>query len=509
MKNSTTFKKNLATAVACILVLSLLVGFAGCNLFFPQPVQLTGISATYSGGDVFVGESLVNDYITVTAQYSDNTSKNVTGFEVTDWNSESAGSKTVTISYTEGGVTKTATITVNVVAILPLSLQATYSGDSIAIGEQPDVSKLAVTVSYNNGQSKPVTNYSHGSVDSSTAGVKEWEISYTELDVTVSTKVQITVKGEDVVADLEIHFINLGTNSGDSIYIKAGDTDILIDCGAIASSAATIKNYLDQEGRCEDGILEYVIATHADSDHIAAFVGTNSVKGILDVYQCENIIRFARTNKNTTVLNNFLAKCDEQHEKYNTNVYTALDCYNNANGAQREYEIADGITMEILYQKYYVDKISDENNYSVCLLFKQGDKRYLFTGDLEEAGEKSLVESNDLPEVELFKAGHHGSATSSNTVLLNVIRPKYVVASCAAGDQYNFPTQDFINRVAPFTDKVFVTGMKTSGYGTGINGNVVFSCVNGEISVNCSISNLPLKDSQWFKDYRTCPSAWL
>ena len=173
------------------------------------------------------------------------------------------------------------------------------------------------------------------------------------------------------------------------------------------------------------------------------------------------------------------------------------------------YDIADGITMEVLYQKFYENKSGDENNYSVCVLFTQGDNHYLFTGDLEEAGEKSLVESNpNLPEVELYKAGHHGSATSSNTVLLNKIKPKVVVASCAAGDQYKFPTQEFINRVAPFTDKVYVTGMKTSGYGTGINGDVVFSCVNNQITIQCSLSDTLLKDSAWFAANRTCPPEW-
>ena len=308
------------------------------------------------------------------------------------------------------------------------------------------------------------------------------------------------------IDDMSIHFINLGANSGDSIYIKAGDVDILIDAGAIASHAQIIKDYVDEY--CTDGVLEYVIATHADQDHIAAFVGTTKIAGILDVYKCENIIRFARTDKSTTVVTNFLAKCDAQ-QAAGANVYTALECYNNANDAQRVYDIAKGIKMEILYQQYYEKKSSEENNYSVCLMFTHGDNHYLFTGDLENEGEASLVEKYpNLPEMELFKAGHHGSYTSSNETLLSKIKPKYVVASCAAGDSYKFPRQEFIDRVAQYTDKVYVTGVKTDGYGAGINGNVVFKCINGVISIECSISDLIFKESQWFKDNRTLPTAW-
>lgn len=71
-----------------------------------------------------------------------------------------------------------------------------------------------------------------------------------------------------ISGDLSIHFMELGNNyTGDSIYIKAGDTDILIDAGSRADSTDTTAAYIDQY--CTDGVLEYVIATHADQDHIA------------------------------------------------------------------------------------------------------------------------------------------------------------------------------------------------------------------------------------------------
>ena len=74
-------------------------------------VTLTGISATYSGGDVAVGTA-VSDLagITVTAHYSDGTSKTVTGYTCSGTIAE--GSNTVTVSY-QG---KTAVFTVTGVA---------------------------------------------------------------------------------------------------------------------------------------------------------------------------------------------------------------------------------------------------------------------------------------------------------------------------------------------------------------------------------------------------------
>ena len=50
----------------------------------------------------------------------------------------------------------------------------------------------------------------------------------------------------------------------------------------------------------------------------------------------------------------------------------------------------------------------------------------------QKEGEEYLVANNELGEVYLYKAGHHGSKTSSSMKLLNVIKPKVAVATCVA-----------------------------------------------------------------------------
>lgn len=318
-----------------------------------------------------------------------------------------------------------------------------------------------------------------------------------------------------VSGDLQIHFMELGNaNAGDSVYIKAGDTDILIDAGSTRTSTNTTAAYMEQF--VTDGTLEYVIATHADEDHIAGFAGTSSAPSMFDRFTCEVIIDFARTNKNTVVYNDYVSQRDEAVAEGAAH-YTALECWNNENGAKRRYEVSDGIEMEILYNYYYEHSSSDENNYSVCVLFSQGDKHFLFTGDLEEDGEARLVENNDLPEVELFKAGHHGSKTSSTDALLSVIRPKIVCVCCCAGtDEYTdtpenqFPTQAMIDRVAPYTEQIYVTSQVASnadGY-TSMNGNIVVTSSREGVTVQGSNNNTLLKDTDWFKANRETPAAW-
>ncbi len=321
-------------------------------------------------------------------------------------------------------------------------------------------------------------------------------------------------------SDLSIHFLELGNKyTGDSTLIKVGNTEVLIDAGSRQNSATTITSYVNQF--CTDGVLEYVIATHADQDHIAAFASSSKTKGIFESFACETIIDFPRTSKNTQVYNKYVEARDAEVAAGATH-YTALQCYNETDGAKRSYTLGEGITMNFLYQKFYEEDTSDENDYSVCMLLTQtttaGDLHYLFTGDLEEEGESSLVDNNTLPKCKLFKAGHHGSKTSSTDKLLSVIQPEIVCVCCCTGsDEYKakpentFPTQAFLDRVANYTTNVYATTLANdseTGYES-MNGNIVVYSKNGEVDLRCSNNATVLKDTLWFLENRTCPEAWI
>ncbi len=322
-------------------------------------------------------------------------------------------------------------------------------------------------------------------------------------------------------ADLSIHFIAPAVKaSGDSALIKVGNTEVLIDAGPNKTNTTEIADYLG--AYCTDGVLEYVIATHSDSDHIAGFVGSSSGgkrNGILYTYNVGTIIQFDQVTEETSLYRDY---CDavEYAKEQGTAVYTGLQCWNGSDGAQRTYYLdeAQTISMNILYNYYYEHVSPDNNNHSVCMLLSQdlGDgqsNHYLFTGDLEEDGEKRLVENNELPRVKLYKAGHHGSATSSTNELLEVIQPQYVAVCCCAGDKYNFPTQPFCDRISPYTDKVYVT-VRVDGDGYApMNGDIVFYYGKSEneteksLKLWCSENSTVLKDTEWFKQNRTWNGA--
>ena len=351
------------------------------------------------------------------------------------------------------------------------------------------------------------------STDVETSYIAKYSLNYQKFSGELERKINIV----DTEA-IDINFLELGNKyTGDCTFIKAGDTDILIDAGSRNNSATTIANFVD--AHCTDGKLEYVIATHAHQDHIAGFVGSNSDQGILKRYKIGTLIDFALTNATSQVYNNYISLRDERVTSGDIeHHYTAADCIQGNKGAQKVYDIAAGITMEILDQKFYYETTSDENDYSVCTLFSQGENHYLFTGDLEKDGEASLVAKNSLPEVELFKGGHHGSYTANTDALLNVIKPKTVCICCCAGsDEYtkdptsihNFPAQEAVDRIAKWTDKVYVTTVvstNAAGYES-MNGNINFHSDKGKTyTVTGSNNSVILKETTWFKNNRTWPT---
>lgn len=326
-------------------------------------------------------------------------------------------------------------------------------------------------------------------------------------------------------SELSIHFLELGNKyTGDCVLIKVGDTQILVDGGSKASSVPHITNYVDKYFDEGDNVLDYVIITHAHEDHYAGFATNSNTESLFDHYRTNGksigtIITFSNTNKNSSnkMFSNYEREL-AQAISFGAKHYTSLECINESKaGAQKTFDLGNGVELNFLYQKFYEEKSTTENNYSVCFEINQGSKSYLFTGDLEKEGELSLIENNNLRQVELYKAGHHGSKTSSCPELLAIIQPKTVVVTCVAGsseytskNENQFPTQEFINNVSIYTSQIYVTSLcinYSANQFTSFNGTIVV-CSNptSKSQVLCSNNTIVLKDTEWFKNNRKLPA---
>ena len=75
----------------------------------------------------------------------------------------------------------------------------------------------------------------------------------------------------------------------------------------------------------------------------------------------------------------------------------------------------------------------------------RGGKHTLLPGDVERAGEQSLL-AIGLPSLELLMAPHHGSNTSSSEELLSTTTPKTVVYTTGFANRYRFPVPEVRQR---------------------------------------------------------------
>lgn len=221
---------------------------------------------------------------------------------------------------------------------------------------------------------------------------------------------------KEVSGELEIHYIDVG--QGDATLIKCGDHAMLIDAGE-NDQGSKVWDYLKSQGVEK---LDYVIGTHPDSDHIGG------LDVIIYKFQCDTIFMpdFVKDTKTyddviQTVKNkNYKITCPNVGDTYNL-------------GEAEFTVIAPN------------DDYGDANNASIGIYLTYGGTSFLFTGDAEEEAEKGILANGINIDSDVYKAGHHGSRTSSCDELLEKVSPEYVVVSCGEDNSYGHPHAAILN----------------------------------------------------------------
>ncbi len=72
----------------------------------------------------------------------------------------------------------------------------------------------------------------------------------------------------------------------------------------------------------------------------------------------------------------------------------------------------------------------------------------MLTGDLDQAGEKTIIKAMRLPQVDILKFGHHGSKTSTSSQLLETVRPSYGIVSAGRDNRFGHPHPQVLAKAA-------------------------------------------------------------
>ena len=239
--------------------------------------------------------------------------------------------------------------------------------------------------------------------------------------------------------DFNILFMYVG--QADSTLIKYKNKTMLIDAGNNEDGKNVVK-FLKDKGISK---LDYIVGTHYDEDHIG---------GLDDIIENFDIGKFYLSNGG----------------ELGPNYYNLEKVAKKKNLAITIPKVGDKIDfgdvdMEVMAASKFDGK--NDNNASVVIQAKYGSRKYLFMGDLEKQEEAK----RKWNEVDVLKAGHHGSNTSSTQEFLNQVKPKYVFVSAGKNNKYRLPNVKAIERIEKTGAKIFRTDVNESSFWLTSNGN--------------------------------------
>ena len=106
--------------------------------------------------------------------------------------------------------------------------------------------------------------------------------------------------------------------------------------------------------------------------------------------------------------------------------------------AQLKYPTVSSLSLHPI--KDYESK----NDQSLVLYVKIGDDNWLFTGDIEEAAERDLIQKYPNLLIDYLKVAHHGSNTSSREEFIDHIQPVTALISVGQKNRYGHPNDEVL-----------------------------------------------------------------
>jgi competence protein ComEC len=237
-------------------------------------------------------------------------------------------------------------------------------------------------------------------------------------------------------AGLAVTAIDVG--QGQSIVISDGMATAVIDCGGTGfpSPAVRAAEFIQAEASPP---IELLILTHFHADH---------AEGVPEL--------LAREVVGTLIIPDpELGGWDELTEAVITSA------------------TARGIEIIIVYETLTLDfgasrltiyppfgDGTEENEFGLTILVTSGDWDALITGDMREETELQLLEREELPDIELLVAGHHGSKYSTSEDILEVTRPEVALISVGSRNRYGHPAPETLARLDEYGVSVYRTDLQ-------------------------------------------------
>ena len=118
----------------------------------------------------------------------------------------------------------------------------------------------------------------------------------------------------------------------------------------------------------------------------------------------------------------------------------------------------------------------NENDFSNVIYTELNGYKFMFMGDASSTTEKEIINTYNLPNIDVLKVGHHGSKTSSSKEFINEVNPKYSIISVGKNNSYGHPNKEVLEALK-----------ESKIYRTDEDGSILFTIKNNKIKIEtCS-----------------------
>ncbi len=214
-----------------------------------------------------------------------------------------------------------------------------------------------------------------------------------------------------------VHFLDIG--QGDATLVMSKGQTALLDAGPKHSGERLVR-ICRQLGV---SVIDVLVMSHQHPDH---FEGLESVIGRIRI---KRLIVPHRKRSNDQIKH-----IERKLAAYGTRIET-LD--------------RDPIRIGRFSLHLYPPNpkfTQSENDASIAVHIEHREGDIMIMGDLERKGETHLIKQGP-PRVDILRAGHHGSRTSTHSALLNTLCPSQVVVSLGYDNRFGFPHSEVTQRI--------------------------------------------------------------
>jgi beta-lactamase superfamily II metal-dependent hydrolase len=226
---------------------------------------------------------------------------------------------------------------------------------------------------------------------------------------------------------MKITFLDIG--QGDAVLVTApGGVRMLYDAG---QKDGSILSRLGEELPWYVDTIDICVASHPDDDHAGGFIN------VLSRYHCR-IWLDGHINNHTGVFHE-LEDLIQKHAPKRASILRGSEIY-----------LGD-VYAHVLHPKGKESlawRSIVTNAESIVLKISYGSSSLLLSGDLPIDQENELARGYGTNlESDIFKAGHHGSKTSSGASLLSHVKPSFVAVSYGSRNRYGHPSREAMDRL--------------------------------------------------------------